>query len=260
MKLMLKMIIKNMLKINIKAKLKKMMKKIRLSLSTLILVLIFTLSLLVLPISASADDISDILNVLNQIYQVQNHNLPTLPTINTTLVSSLQGSFGYGSLLNTQNDLNQMLWSNNNWQDVLNNVGSGNAAQFSIAQKAYANLYPILSSNQIGQSLTNNDLTRIQYGQQSAISRAGLAASQYSYDQINQHIQNIHNILAMLDNQPSEKAAIDLNTRLVAEISFIQLEELKQQDIQTQILATNSQGDVNSISDSAKFNQWNPTQ
>lgn len=260
MKMMIKMIMKNMLKINIKLIMKKMMKKLRLPLSTLILTIIFTLSLLILPLSANADDISDILNLLNQIYQVQNHNLPALPTINNSLISNLQGSFGYGSLLNTQTDLNQMLWSNNNWQDVLNNVGSGNAGQFSIAQKAYATLYPIVSSNQIGQTLTNNDLTRIQYGQQSAISRAALAASAYSYDQINQHILNIHNILAMLDNQPSEKAAIDLNTRLVAEISFIQLEELKEQNIQTQILATNSQGDVNSMSDSAKFDQWNPTQ
>lgn len=222
--------------------------------------ILLLISILIIPLSVNADDISDILNILNNIYQVQNQYMPQLPTINNTLTSNLQGNFGYGNLLNTQSDLNQMLWSNNSWQDVLNNVGGGNAQQFSLAQQAYANLYPIVDSNQIGQTLTNNDLTRIQYNQQSSISRAALAASSYSYNDINQHIQNIHNILAMLENQPSEKAAIDLNTRLVAEISFIQLEELKQQDIQTQIIATQSQGTVNSLSDSSKFNQWNPTQ
>lgn len=215
---------------------------------------------LIFPLSVKADDITDILTLLNNINQVQNQYMPGINTINTTLTSTLQGNFGYGNLLNTQSDLNQMQWSNSNWQDVLNNVGGGNAQQFSIAQQAYANLYPIVNSSQIGQTLTNNDLTRIQYGQQSSISRAALTASSYSYNDINQHIQNIHNILAMLENQPSEKAAIDLNTRLIAEVSFIQLEELKQQDIQTQVIATQSQGVVNSLSDSSKFNQWNPTQ
>ncbi len=215
---------------------------------------------LIFPLSAKADDITDILTLLNNINQVQNQYMPGINTINTTLTSTLQGNFGYGNLLNTQSDLNQMQWSNSNWQDVLNNVSGGNAQQFSLAQQAYTNLYPVVNQSQIGQTLTNNDLTRIQYGQQSSISRAALAASSYSYNDLNQHIQNIHNILAMLENQPSEKAAIDLNTRLVAEISFIQLEELKQQDIQTQVLATQSQGVVNSLSDSSKFNQWNPTQ
>lgn len=227
-----------------------------------ILVLFFTAFLLpfTLAFTAKADDLSDILSLLNNINQVQNQYMPAIPAINNTLTSNIQGNFGYGNLLNTQSDLNQMQWSNNTWQDVLNNIGGGNAQQFSMAQQAYANLYPILTSNQIGQTLTNNDLTRIQYGQQSSISRAALAASSYSYNDLNQHIQNIHNILAMLENQPSEKSAIDLNTRLVAEISFIQLEELKEQDIQTQILATQSQGAVNSLSDGSKFNQWNPTQ
>ncbi len=218
------------------------------------------LLIIIIPLSVKADDLGDILTILNSINQAQTQYMPSLPNINNTLTSNIQGNFGYGNLLNTASDLNQMQWSNSNWQDVLNNVGGGNAEQFSLAQQAYANLYPTVSVNQIGQTLTNNDLTRIQYGQQSSISRAALAASSYSYNDLNQHMQNIHNILAMLESQPSEKAAIDLNTRLVAEISFIQLEELKQQDIQTQLIATQSQGTVNSLSDSSKFNQWNPTQ
>lgn len=226
------------------------------------------LSLLILfiPLNtfADGDDLTNVLNVLTQIYGVENQSLPAslqqLQNLNNSISNNLSGNFGYGNYLNTQNDLNQMQWSNSSWQDVLNLVGGGNTQQFAAAQQAYANLYPTVNSNQIGQTLTNNDLTRIQYQQANNINRAALAASSYSYNDINTHLQNIHNMLSMLESQPSEKAAVDLNTRLVAEISFIQLEMLKQQDIQTQILATNSQGNVNSLSDQSKFNQWNPPQ
>ena len=211
-----------------------------------------------------ADDLAEVMNVLQEMYTVENTNLPAslqqLKTVDSALNTNLSGNFGYGNYLNGTSDLNQKLWSNNNWSDVLDNIGGGNAQQFSLAQQAYANTYPVVSSNQIGQTLNNNDLTRVQYQQASNVDRAALAGSSYSYDQINTHIQDIHTILAMLENQPSEKAAVDLNTRLVAEVSFIQLEMLKQQDIQTQLMATQSQNSVNGLSDESKFNQWNPPQ
>jgi hypothetical protein len=171
------------------------------------------------------------------------------------LQRNLHGNYGYGKFLNDSNDLHHRQWSNDSWVDVLRESNTGHTSAFTNAQKNYEHLYPVLSSNRIAPSRHKNNLTRTHYEQSSHISRAALAASSYSYDQINQHIKNVHDILNLLEKQPTEKASIDINTRLVAELGFIQIEMLRQQTIQNQIMATRSQGEVNGMSDQAQFLQ-----
>lgn len=171
------------------------------------------------------------------------------------LQRNLNGNYGYGKLLNDNNDLHRRQWSNDSWVDVLRASNTGHTSAFAKAQKNYENLYPIVSPSRIASTRHKRNLTRTYYEQSSQISRAALAASSYSYDQINQHIKNVHDILALLENQPTEKAAIDINTRLVAELGFIQIEMLRQQTIQNQLMATKSQGEVNGLSDQAQFLQ-----
>lgn len=174
------------------------------------------------------------------------------------LQQDIAGNFGYGNLLNNPADLAQRQWSNDNWIDVLNMVNTDKTSAFYQAQRAYAQRYQILNPNQFSNAQGVSALTKQFYSDNSNISRAGLAASSYSYGQINQHMQVIHDILQKLETQPSEKAAIDLNTRLIAELSFIELEKLRMQNIQTQIASNNSQAVVNGMSDQASFMQWNP--
>lgn len=207
---------------------------------------------------------------LSMMFALQNTQLPNLlkqftqlQTANTnlnTIQGYMSGDTGIENILNTQSDVNQRLWSNSNWQDVLNNIGGGNAQAFSQYQQSYSTLYNgLVSKEQLGQTLTDNDLIRTNYQQNQQISRAALASSEYSYNTINQHIQNIHDILAQLSQTQTEKASMDMNARLLAEVSYIQLEMLRQQNFQTQLMATSSQGQVDSLSDQAKFDQWNPT-
>lgn len=203
-----------------------------------------------------------IVNVLLKMYGMQEMHLPKLDNLDDmltqiqTMNKNLSGNFGYGNFLNSQTDLNRRLWSNDSWSDVLKMAGSGNAEQFALAQKAYAKLYPVVESNHIGSTLKEGNLTRTYYQQQSSISRAALAASSYQYDDINHHIQVVHDILTKLESEQSEKAALDLNARLVAELSFIQLDMLKQQILQTQLMATQTQRDVNGMSDASSFEIW----
>ena len=52
----------------------------------------------------------------------------------------------------------------------------------------------------------------------------------------------------------SEKASVDINTRLVAELGFIQIEILRQQNIQNQLSKQPmTQGHVNDMSDQSQF-------
>ena len=174
------------------------------------------------------------------------------------LKTNINGNYGYGKLFNGTDDLNSRQWSNNSWVDVLNEVSDHKTSAFADAQKKYEQLYPVSNPEEIGKYRKDGGLVRAYYKQSSQISRAALASSSYSYDQINKHIENLHAILAKLDDQTTEKAAIDLNARLVAELGFIQLEMLRQQSIQNQLTATNTQGEVNGLSDQARFMQWKP--
>ena len=172
------------------------------------------------------------------------------------LQKSLDGNFGFGFLYNDESNLQRRQWANNSWTDVLSASSSGHASSFATAQKKYAELYPVQDAESILTTRSEKNLQRTHYKQSHDISRAALAASSYSYDQINEHIKNIHDMLAMLENSTSEKAAIDLNTRLVAEVGFIQLEMLRQQNIQSQLMATRTQGEVNGMSDQSSFMKW----
>lgn len=174
------------------------------------------------------------------------------------LQHDLRGNFGYGNLFNSPQDLINRQWSQGSWLDALNQVNTSQTSAFVQAQQAYAKLYPLVSPDLIAGSLKEGSLKRNYYTQSSEINRTALAASSYSYNQINQHLQRMHSILAELEHQPSEKAAIDLTARLIGEVGFIQLEGLKQQNIQNQITATESQNTVNGMSDQSRFMQWNP--
>lgn len=212
--------------------------------------------------------IGDVYKELKKIYNLESQLLPNLSrlsdiesaiTNSSQLLQILQrntyGNYGYGNLLNNTTDLNRRLWSNDKWMDVLAKSNSNNSA-FMQAQETYARLYPSREPTQVRTTLQPNDLTRTYYEQTRNLNRAALATSNYSYDTINQHIRQIHDIVLKLEEHPEQKAAIDLNTRLVAELGFIQLEMLKQQSIQTHLLATQSQQHVNGMSNESRFLDW----
>jgi type IV secretion system protein VirB5 len=200
--------------------------------------------------SVYADIWSDILDILKNMYGVQDSQLTELQKITgveKNIHTDLSGNFGYGNL--SDKDMSQYNWSNSSWESVMNMSGGSDA--FKAAQKKYDSLYKSKEPKDLGKVVTER--TKALYKQSKEINRAALAASSYSFTEITEHMQTVKDILAQLEQHPEEKAAVDLNARLTAELCFIQLEMLKQQNMQTQILATTSQASVNGLSDQAEF-------
>ncbi len=178
-------------------------------------------------------------------------------TINTDInneISQLTGHYGMGNLYDDAATQQGRLWSQDNWQDVLKIAAGGNYSRFNQLQQAYSQLYPTVDQSQIVPSDPNN-VKAVYYTQSANTNRATLAASEYAYNQINDHMKAVENLLAQVEgnNNNDEKSAIDLNGRLVAEVAFIQLQELKLQAIQTQMQATQAQGQVNGMTMDASF-------
>ena len=164
----------------------------------------------------------------------------------------LNGNFKYGAFQNsdTENALRKI--TPNSWSDALSQSSHGNDA-YNAAYNNYKKIYAINASDKIAPSLGQKNLIRNHYERSTEVNRAALAASEASFDQINKHIETLSTMLKELDTHPEEKAASELNARLVAEIGFIQLETLRQQTIQNQLMAMQSQGFVNGRSDQADF-------
>lgn len=182
--------------------------------------------------------------------------LKELKTVNENIQKELTGKYGFGNLLNSDDEIKNRKVTPNQWEDALKN-SDGNKA-YQSAFKNYNKIYKANSADKIApaSSSDKNHLIKDHYERSQEINRAALAASEASFNEINQHIQNIHDMIAQLEDAskvPNEKAAVDLNARLVAENAFIQVEMLRQQTIQNQLLAMQSQSAINGMSDQADF-------
>lgn len=164
----------------------------------------------------------------------------------------------YG-MSDTTSEQNARLWSANDWNQVLGQASGGNNTRFQELLTSYSKLYPNLQTQQ---TINDTTLTNTTYQQRGETDNAALAASAYVYDEINTHINNLETILHMVDNankNQNEKAAIDLNSRLVAELGFINLEMLKLQSIHTQMTATHDQADYNGETLDKQFTDYKPS-
>jgi hypothetical protein len=168
----------------------------------------------------------------------------------------LSGDSGLGELLNTDKDIAKRAWAHPNWESLLRSDEGTNYASLIHLQQAYAKQYPVMSDDKVG--LTDADLIRAHYRQSKAINLAALAVSAQSYNQLQDRTDQVQSLLNHLKDTPTEKGTMDMNARLLAEVTFTQIEMLRQQTIQNQLLATQAQSQVNGLSEQVRFNQWHP--
>lgn len=151
------------------------------------------------------------------------------------------------------------LWSANDWQSLLRQVAGGNAVRFQQLLSAYQKQYPTIHAGKA--TISGRALSDATYTQQGQTYRTALAASEYTFDSINPRIQRLEALLHSVDNphkNKNEKAAIDLNSRISAELGFIQLEALKLHSIQTHVEATHDQGGLNQETLDRQFTHYQP--
>lgn len=140
---------------------------------------------------------------------------------------TMQGHYGYGALMDDAQQFKQRLWSPHDWQSLLNGLAGGNPRRYRQLQQLYRRQYPILSDEQYQQGSTRIEQTMQQRDR--AANEAAVVNTSYAYDTIEQHIATIHRISAEIDATVNTKAAIDLNSRLLAELAYVHAQELKMQ-------------------------------
>jgi hypothetical protein len=126
------------------------------------------------------------------------------------------------------------LWSADDWKSVLEQASGGNNDRFQTLMKSYSDKYPTVKT---GQTINAAKLADTTYKEQSQTTNAALSSANYTFDDLNNRIKKTEELLAQVDDpskNQNQKASTDLNSRLVAEQNFTQLD------------ATKNQGEVNS--------------
>lgn len=226
---------------------------------------IFTFCTSLFFIQNSYADVMDVLKILGNLYGINVDQLAALKDVknlNEALkevgekqLSAVTGHYNIGNLYNSTSDQAERLWLNDNWQKLLQNASGGNAARFQELLKSYHDKYPMLAQTQIT-PFNSNTLKAKTYTDNARTNLAGLSVSEYSYNSVQDRIKKLQGLLNQIEQTPNEKASVDLQARILAEIGFVQLELLRLQSVQTQLTATQNQGMTNGTTQDTEFVKW----
>lgn len=163
------------------------------------------------------------------------------------------GSYKWGELLNAPNDFKERKWSPESWKDALKSVSGANASRYQQLTSEYESAHKVLSNNDYakGASSKKTDM----YGESKAVNRAISVNATYAFNDIQKHLDNVNEITKKIEKTENTKSALDLNSRLLSEIAYIQTENLKMQVLLNQGSALKASEHLSNESESSSFNR-----
>lgn len=186
------------------------------------------------------------INQLSQNYTMLQNQYQTMKD----QYGAMTGHYGYGGLFNNMQDRE---WSPNSWDDALKGLSGGNNARYQQLLAAYQANHQTLPTQEYQKS-TSPSQAQV-YQQQVQTNRAASVNASYAFNTIKSHLEKVQALSQKIESTQNTKAAMDLNSRLVAELAFIQLQELKMQTIVNEQLAQESSNSIAEKTDAAKFNE-----
>lgn len=146
--------------------------------------------------------------------QAQVENLNQLKSMNS-------GHYGFGDLNNGLDSLQSWQSPVSTWQDALQNLSGGNSSRYKELVAAYEKNHPALDESNF--KVNSSPAQAARFKEDKAVNRAVLVQTTESYNEINKHMEALHKLSKQIEHSPNTKGAIDLNSRLLTEIGFIQL-------------------------------------
>lgn len=186
--------------------------------------------------------------LLEQTYQNAQHQLEQVKQ----LTNDAEGHYGFGNFLNGEQDFNTRSWSPDNWKSALQGLSGGNPARYQELLNTYQQDHPVLSESNYEKGSSHDQATV--YTQDINVNRAAMVNATYAFDDIKTHLATIYQLSKKIDQAQNTKAAIDLNSRLLAEVAYIQAQNLKMQILMNQQMAQVNADTIAVKTASAKFN------
>lgn len=164
------------------------------------------------------------------------------------------GHYGFGELSNGLDTLQSWQSPASTWQDALKNLSGGNSSRYQALVEAYEKNHPTLNEASYARNTTPERAA--QFKEDKAVNRAVQVQTTDSYNEINRHMRTLHTLSQKIEKTPNTKGAIDLNSRLVTELAFIQLMSLRLQTLMSQQVAQESLSELRDRVEMARFNQF----
>jgi len=162
------------------------------------------------------------------------------------------GSYGFGDLDNGLDTLQSWQSPVSTWKDALNNLSGGNPQRYQALVEAYEKNHPSLNEAEYAKHATPAQIAR--FKEDHAVNRAVHVQTTEGYNEINKHMASLHKLSKQIEKTPNTKSAIDLNSRLVTELAFIQLMSARLQALQNQQIAQEQMNELQDRAEMARFN------
>lgn len=191
------------------------------------------------------------LKVLKDQYKSANDQLNQLKDLKKTNT----GHYGYGELSNGLDELQSWQSPVSSWEDALRNLSGGNTQRYQSLVQAYEQNHPQLAENRF-----TNDMSQASsasFKEDKAVNRAVQVQTTDAYNEINKHLVQLQTLSKAIEKTANTKGAIDLNSRLVTELGFIQLMQARLQTLSNQQLAQDSLDNLSERAKAAHFNRKN---
>ena len=188
-------------------------------------------------------------NTLKAQYQRLTQQLAEASKTNTYIT----GTTGKAWLANGQAEQADRRWIPTSWQDALAMQRAGlNPGRYADLLTWYEARLKTVEPKFIVPGAPDHR-ANFSYQLSSENTRAALAAAQALFDQLDRRLRNIEALNAQIERADSLKQAMDLNSRMLAEQSFISIELARLQSVQLMLLATAQNGTNSGTATRAEF-------
>ncbi|MGC1183149.1 type IV secretion system protein [Legionella sp.] len=160
------------------------------------------------------------------------------------------GHSGYGHLFNSLSDVRRRQ-SANTWKESLRGISGGNPARYKELVGAYEAQHASLNKQRFSQGASFNRVERFETERQ--VTQAVGIESEVLFNDINDSLKRIHDLSQQIEKAENTKAAVDLNSRLLTEIAYIEVQKLKAQSLLNHLMVSQS---GSGLTDEAELSQY----
>ncbi len=181
------------------------------------------------------------LEKLNDQITTLTQSLKEMQGLHKDLNANLTGHFTINNLpigdMYNSDVVNAWQWSGDDWASVLQNIAGGNNQRYRDLIDLYKKQYPIISSEELTEKYHVEPYQSQIYTNAVNTNATVMSQAAYQYNDINNRMQEIKELSGHINNATTEKEAMDLNSRLIAQLAYIQLAALRLQTLTNQQLA-----------------------
>jgi hypothetical protein len=165
----------------------------------------------------------------------------------------ITGGTGKAWLANGSTERGERRWLPTSWQDVIAMQKAGlNPGRYADRLKWYDDRMKAIDGKAIVPGAPGHR-ANWNYQISSDNTRAALAAAEALFDQLDKRLRNVEALNEQIERADSLKQAVDLNSRMLAEQSFISIELARLQSMQLMLLATTQNGSNSGTATRAEF-------